>query len=158
MSLFPEEDVYTKEIESWKVFVDNLNSEVDKKMFLNMLEKCQKYALAINAKGRPFPTEPLIMALLLEQHKMINWLQTKIPVTNNDSLSVSYPKCPPKNDGRSGTVGSPTAGSPFCLGNLVCIRIHCLIFSNNVLDKKREPNDGSIPIETLQSGIIWSGL
>jgi hypothetical protein len=27
-----------------------------------MLEGCQKYAIAINAKGRPFPTEPLIMA------------------------------------------------------------------------------------------------
>jgi hypothetical protein len=23
-----------------------------------MLEKCHKYALAINAKGKPFPTEP----------------------------------------------------------------------------------------------------
>jgi hypothetical protein len=42
-----------------------------------MLEKCQKYAVAINAKGKPFPTEPLIMALLLEQHKMIDWLQKK---------------------------------------------------------------------------------
>ncbi len=45
-----------------------------------MLEKCQKYALAINANVKPFPTEPLIMALLLEQHKMINWFQTKIPI------------------------------------------------------------------------------
>jgi hypothetical protein len=45
-----------------------------------MLEKCQKYALAINAKGKPFPAESLIMALLLEQHKMINWLQNKIPI------------------------------------------------------------------------------
>ena len=42
-----------------------------------MLGKCQKYALAINAKGKPFPVESLIMALLLEQHKMINWLQNK---------------------------------------------------------------------------------
>jgi hypothetical protein len=40
----------------------------------------QKYSLAIKAKGKPFPTEPLIMALLLAQHKMIGWLarQTKI--------------------------------------------------------------------------------
>jgi hypothetical protein len=39
----------------------------------------QKYSLATNAKGKPFPTEPLIMALLLAQHKMIGWLarQTK---------------------------------------------------------------------------------
>jgi hypothetical protein len=75
MSLFPEENILTKEIESWKGFVDKLKSKEDRKLFLIMLEKCQKYALAINAKGKPFPTEPLIMALLLEQHKMINWLQ-----------------------------------------------------------------------------------
>ena len=39
----------------------------------------QKYSLAIKAKGKPFPTEPL-MALLLAQHKLIGWLarQTKI--------------------------------------------------------------------------------
>ena len=80
MSLFPEEDIVTKEIESWKVFANSLKSEEDKKLFLQMLDKCQKYAIAINAKGRPFPTEPLIMALLLEQHKLINWLQKKIPI------------------------------------------------------------------------------
>ena len=80
MSLFPEENILTKEIESWKVFADSLRSEDDKKLFLEMLVKCQKYAVAINAKGKPFPTEPLIMALLLEQHKMIDWLQKKIPI------------------------------------------------------------------------------
>ena len=64
MSLFPEENVLTKEIESWKVFADSLKSEVDKKIFLQMLDKCQKYAIAINAKGRPFPTEPTPTDLL----------------------------------------------------------------------------------------------
>ena len=80
MSLFPEENILTKEIESWKGFVNDLKSEDDKKLFLEMLEKCQKYSLAINAKGNPFPTEPLIMALLFEQHKMINWLENKIRI------------------------------------------------------------------------------
>ena len=78
MSLFPEENILTKEIESWKGFTNSLKSEEDKKLFLEMLDKCQKYSVAINAKGKPFPTEPLIMALLLEQHKMIDWLQEKI--------------------------------------------------------------------------------
>ena len=80
MSLFPQENVLTREIESWRVFADGLKSEEDRKLFLEMLEKCQKYSIAINTKGKPFPTEPLIMALLLEQHKMINWLESKIPV------------------------------------------------------------------------------
>jgi hypothetical protein len=80
MNLFPEENILTKEIESWKIFADGLKFEEDKKLFLEMLQKCQKYALAISAKGEPFPTEPLIMALLLEQYKMINWLEDKIRI------------------------------------------------------------------------------
>ena len=78
MSLFPEEDILINEIESWKGFVDSLKSEEDKNLFLTMLNDCQKYALAINAKEIPFPTEPLIMALLLTQHKMIKWLSEQI--------------------------------------------------------------------------------
>ena len=35
--------------------------------------------MAINAKETPFPTEPLIMALLLTQHKMIGWLSEHVP-------------------------------------------------------------------------------
>src|ERR671921_1720259 len=79
MSLFPEENILTKEIESWKGFASSLEPEDDRKSFLKMLNDCQKYALAINAKETPFPTEPLIMALILAQHKMISWLarQTK---------------------------------------------------------------------------------
>jgi hypothetical protein len=46
--------------------------------FLKMLNDCQKYALAINAKETPFPTESLIMALLLKQHKMIGWLSKQV--------------------------------------------------------------------------------
>jgi hypothetical protein len=88
MSLFPEENILTKEIESWKGFSDSLKSEEDKKLFVEILDKCQKYALAINAKGRPFPTESMIMALLLEQHKMINWLQKKISIPKQRFFSI----------------------------------------------------------------------
>jgi hypothetical protein len=74
MSLFPYEDVLTKEIESWKGFADRLPSEV----FMEMLNNCYKYAKAINAKGWPFPTEPVIMTLLFSQHKLIEWLEAQI--------------------------------------------------------------------------------
>jgi hypothetical protein len=81
MSLFPKEDILTKEIESWKGFADSLNSQEYKEIFNKMLNDCYKYATAINSKIHPFPTEPLIMALLLSQHKMIDWLtdQIKLP-------------------------------------------------------------------------------
>ncbi|MFZ0223717.1 MAG: hypothetical protein WAM42_18700, partial [Candidatus Nitrosopolaris sp.] len=63
MSLFPDEDVLTIEIESWKGFTDCLPEEG--RVFMKMLNDCYKYSKAINAKGQPFPSEPLIMALLL---------------------------------------------------------------------------------------------
>jgi hypothetical protein len=77
-TLFPKENIHTKEIESWRGFAESLKSREDKKLFLKMLNDCEKYALAINAKGTPFPTEPLIMALLLTQHKMISWLSEQV--------------------------------------------------------------------------------
>ena len=59
-----------------------------------MLNDCYKYAAAINAKGQPFPAEPLIMALLLSQHKMMDWLTKQIskyesPVNNNKGIKES---------------------------------------------------------------------
>jgi len=58
MLTIPDEDIVTKEIESWRGFAHSLKSEV-------------------NAKEMPFPTEPLIMALLLT-HKMISWLSKQV--------------------------------------------------------------------------------
>lgn len=77
-TLFPKENIHTKEIESWRGFGESLKSREDKKLFLKLLNDCEKYALAINAKGTPFPTEPLIMALLITQHKMISWLSEQV--------------------------------------------------------------------------------
>jgi CO dehydrogenase/acetyl-CoA synthase beta subunit len=37
-----------------------------------------QYSVAINDKGEPFPAESLIMALLLLQQKMIDWLISKL--------------------------------------------------------------------------------
>src|ERR687895_1860783 len=78
MSLILNEDILTKEIESWKSFGDSLPSKEDRELFNNMLNDYYKCATAINTKGEPFPTEPLIMALLLSQHKMIDWLTKQI--------------------------------------------------------------------------------
>jgi hypothetical protein len=72
LSLFPNEDILTKEIESWKCFVNSLSSKEDRELFQNMLNDCYKYAAVVIAKGEPFPAEPLTMALLLlSQHKSL---------------------------------------------------------------------------------------
>jgi hypothetical protein len=57
-------------------------------------------AAAINAKGEPFPAEPLIMALLLSQHKMIDWLTKQISKYNHLIVirkKLSVPKKRNKN-------------------------------------------------------------
>jgi hypothetical protein len=46
MSLFPDEDVLTKEIEPWKGFADGFSSDEDRKVFMKMLNNCYKYAKA----------------------------------------------------------------------------------------------------------------
>jgi hypothetical protein len=81
LSLFPnKDDILTKEIESWRGFVDSLKSEEDKKLFLKILNDCYKYSTAINAKGELFPAESLLMALLLSQHKLIDWLSKQVNI------------------------------------------------------------------------------
>lgn len=78
MSLFPDKDVLTKEIETWRGFIDKLPSDKDKAILTKLLNDCYMYSVAINnhVHEHPFPAESLIMALLLTQHKLINRLKS----------------------------------------------------------------------------------
>jgi len=73
MTLFPNEDVLTQEIESWRGFADALREE-DRVLFLRMLNECYQYTSSINSKGEYFSTESLLMSLVFVQHKIIDWL------------------------------------------------------------------------------------
>jgi len=73
MTLFPNEDTLTQEIESWRGFADALREE-DRLLFLRMLNECYRYTNSINSKGEYFSTESLLMSLVFVQHKIINWL------------------------------------------------------------------------------------
>jgi len=71
-------DSLTKEIESWKNgFACALRAE-DRELFMTMIEDCNKYANAIEAKGDPFTTESLFIALIQEQQKMVKELIVQI--------------------------------------------------------------------------------
>jgi hypothetical protein len=50
MSLFPDEDVLTKEIETWCGFIDKLPSDEDKAVLTKLLKDCYKYSVAINSR------------------------------------------------------------------------------------------------------------
>jgi hypothetical protein len=85
MSLFPDEDVLTKEIETWRGFIDKLSTNEDKAILTNLFNDCYKYSVTINnhALEHPFPVESLIMSLLLTQHKLINHLKSMLPSTQS---------------------------------------------------------------------------
>jgi hypothetical protein len=78
MSLFPDEDILTKEIETWQGFIDKLPSDEDKAILTKLLNDCYQFSLAINshAETHPFSSESLIMSLLLTQHKLIEQLKS----------------------------------------------------------------------------------
>ena len=82
-----QENVLTEEIESWKGFADSLDSDKEKELFKKMLNDYCNYAgIVVNAKGKYFPSEPLVIALILSQHKkMINWLIEKISEKRDES-------------------------------------------------------------------------
>ncbi len=88
MSLFPDEDVLTREIEAWRGFIDKLPSEDDKAIMTKLLNECYKYAVAINSHDHPFPAEPVIMALLLSQHKLITYLKSIIESKQTDNRPI----------------------------------------------------------------------
>ncbi len=87
MSLFPDEDVLTKEIEVWRGFIDKLPADEDKVVLTKLLNDCYQYSLAINehAQMHPFPSESLIMSLLLIQHKLISQLKSMMQPTSKQN-------------------------------------------------------------------------
>ena len=80
MSLFPDEDILTREIETWRGFIEKLPSDEDKAILTKLLNDCYEYSLAMNnhAQEHPFSTESLIMSMLLIQHRLINHLKSMI--------------------------------------------------------------------------------
>ena len=81
MSLFPNEDnLLTKEIESWKGFEYALREE-NRLLFNKMLSECEEnkdYVRAASSKGQSFAAESLFLALILQQQKMISQLIAKL--------------------------------------------------------------------------------
>ncbi|MGQ0795663.1 MAG: hypothetical protein ACT4N5_05725 [Nitrosopumilaceae archaeon] len=73
MSLFPKDDLLSKEIESWKAFEDSLRED-DRKIFHKMIQQCYSHIKAINTKGEPYTTESMLMSLILTQQRMIEFL------------------------------------------------------------------------------------
>ena len=64
--------------------IDKLPTDEDKVVLTKLLNSCYHYSVAINnhAQEHPFPSESLIISLLLAQHKLINQLKSMIQSTS----------------------------------------------------------------------------
>ena len=77
-------------------FVDARSSSKVRKLFEKMHAKgLLRVRCCNNAKCQPFPTEPLLMALLFSLDKMINWLTKQISkheLNNHNNKEVKETK------------------------------------------------------------------
>jgi hypothetical protein len=74
MSALKDDDILTKEIESWKGFEYALR-QPNATLFNKMLREClenEEYAAAFKTKGPQDSAESLFMALVFQQQKMIS--------------------------------------------------------------------------------------
>jgi hypothetical protein len=91
-----DKDTFTTEIESWDSYEYALRKE-DAEYFHQMLEECKKYSDAINTKGGLLPTETMLMALMLIQHKMIKKLLSIIESERLDWNENCLKNCDDRN-------------------------------------------------------------
>lgn len=63
-----------EELDSWKPYVDALRQE-DREVFKDMMNAISSaYGEAVESAERGYDTEAIMMSVLLNQQKMINWL------------------------------------------------------------------------------------
>lgn len=66
---------FEEEVQGWEDFLNALRAD-DRIVFRRMLTDLQKYADVIGKQENP--TETMIVAILMQQHKMIKWLESEI--------------------------------------------------------------------------------
>jgi hypothetical protein len=64
--------ILERELENWEGFASKLRDTKDKDLFNQMLKSAHKYSNSIEAKGKNYSTQSLLMSLLLDQHKKLN--------------------------------------------------------------------------------------
>ena len=66
---------FDEEVQGWQGFLNALRAD-DRVIFRRMLTDLQKYAEMIGQQENP--TETLIVSILLQQYKIIKWLESEI--------------------------------------------------------------------------------
>ena len=75
--------IVKQELDKWNNFSFILRKQ-NRKLFEKMLQSSYKYSDAINAKGKEFSTESLLISLIFDQHKML-LINAVSNITNNNN-------------------------------------------------------------------------
>jgi hypothetical protein len=75
--------ILKQELDKWNNFSFILRKQ-NRKLFEKMLQSSYKYSDAINAKGKEFSTESLLISLIFDQHKML-LINAVSNITNNNN-------------------------------------------------------------------------
>lgn len=65
------------EVESWKPFLEALRTE-DREVARSLMERCWRFADAIESSKKTYLVEPLFLAILLDQEERIVWLESEM--------------------------------------------------------------------------------
>ena len=78
-----------EELDSWRPYAEALRQE-DRDVFRNMLnEVAASYVEAVDRADRGYDTEAVMMSILLNQQKTINWLSGVLKRIRDESRSGS---------------------------------------------------------------------
>jgi len=76
----------------WKGFRDGLAGEDEKQAFDAVMDLCRVQAMAGSNACKPILFEPMVMSVLLRQHKQIRTLQRKIDALLVSSFLIEKPE------------------------------------------------------------------
>ena len=73
----PTPKLLKDEIGSWKPFIDALRAE-DRAIVKDLMERCWRYAPAIESSKKKYLVEPFFLTILIEQEKKIRWIEYEL--------------------------------------------------------------------------------
>ena len=79
--------ILKQEIDKWYNFSFVLR-KTNRILFEEMLQSSYQYSYSINAKGKEFSTESLLISLIFDQHKMLQINAVSNITNNNNKNSV----------------------------------------------------------------------
>ncbi len=73
----PTVNLLREEVESWRPFFDALRAE-DRMIARDLVERCWRFASAIQSSKKRYLVEPLLLTILLIQEERIKWSESEL--------------------------------------------------------------------------------